>query len=957
MNSPASDLLDTSLSLEPDRRDYLVASKVQGTFFDDDYFATRKEHITRIVWRDAREALARARILLNAATLTGDPYHRVLASLALGNVHATGLQSYTKAADIYREAAAIADGCGDVAATLKAYVGLIYVYGMLGRYNEALRLGALVRARARSREDWSLYLQATNNLAIVHKRWGEYVRALALYDENANVLECHLRDDPDYSTHWSTLELNRAGALWSLNRYHEAIAVASTVLAMHKLHGDRYRRAKAIEQIGLASLYLGRTNYALTHFRRAKSVYVDANLPRDIAQIQLYEAKCMLGLNDPVAAEQLCDEVIAFAESAGLEQEQARTLVYRAMARRMRDEVTMAQQDLSRASRIFDAHGDEVGYGMVCYELSRLLLKIGKPTDAIVIAEYAITLFDDLDLYVFRALSLLVYAQAARRLGTLRAATRAFDEVRTIGRNADLAWLVHRACSGLAAVSAQQGDTDTALARSGEAVEAFEQMLRGMTMEFRSGYLAAKPNVYGQAIELTLPENPQTAFAYVLRAKACRLLDVVCGIDSWRLQALNPIDQYMVDRINQLQEHRRRLEERYRPFRPKTIPDHDGDILATIRAVENQIERTFRELQIHNATYASMRTLSISSVETIQPFLASTTRLIEYFAVDDILWAFVVGPDALQARPIAAIREIDDLIRRWRVHQKFAATLEPHHIAAHLPVARRLLNRLYEATIAPIARLIEEAERLYVAPYGSLNYLPFAALYDMESDRYLVEKAAITLLPSASVLAALAARRRQTPWPHHPLVLGHSQDDTLPHTLHEAGDVAATIDADVYLEEQATRARFLESGIRRPLIHVAAHGVFRPEAPLFSSLYLADGAVTTLDFLDTRLETGLLAFSTCESGLGTGYSGDEVLGLSRACLYAGAQSLLLSLWRIDDHSTYDLMVAFYTHVGRGISPAEALARAQREHIGTEHAAHPFFWAAFHVVGDAFVPIR
>jgi hypothetical protein len=140
----------------------------------------------------------------------------------------------------------------------------------------------------------------------------------------------------------------------------------------------------------------------------------------------------------------------------------------------------------------------------------------------------------------------------------------------------------------------------------------------------------------------------------------------------------------------------------------------------------------------------------------------------------------------------------------------------------------------------------------------------------------------------------------------------------------------------------------------------ATHGEFRPDNPLFSGLALADGWLTTLDIFNLRLQASLVTLSACQSGQSQVGGGDELLGLMRAFLYAGAASLVLSLWAVEDRSTALLMEAFYAKLAEGWSKGAALRHAQRQFIqdGVSQGdaaqrlyKHPFFWAPFFLVGD------
>ena len=181
----------------------------------------------------------------------------------------------------------------------------------------------------------------------------------------------------------------------------------------------------------------------------------------------------------------------------------------------------------------------------------------------------------------------------------------------------------------------------------------------------------------------------------------------------------------------------------------------------------------------------------------------------------------------------------------------------------------------------------------------------------------------------------------------------------MPFAAQEARSIADAFHGEALIEDLATSRRLTELAPTYRTIHLAAHGDFRPDNPLFSGLALEDGWLTTFDIFNLRLNASLVTLSACQTGRNVNSGGDELLGLMRAFLYAGAASLVLSLWPVEDRSTARLMEAFYAGLADGRSKAAALRQAQLQFIhqqaGKEHLselyAHPYFWAPFFLVGD------
>ncbi|MCW5611650.1 MAG: CHAT domain-containing protein [Rubrivivax sp.] len=173
----------------------------------------------------------------------------------------------------------------------------------------------------------------------------------------------------------------------------------------------------------------------------------------------------------------------------------------------------------------------------------------------------------------------------------------------------------------------------------------------------------------------------------------------------------------------------------------------------------------------------------------------------------------------------------------------------------------------------------------------------------------------------------------------------------LPGAAAEAAALAACWpQARVHAGPAATRAALRRDAPMAAVLHLACHGEFRADSPLFSTLHLHDGALTALDAEGLALAGPLVVLGACESARADATPGDEAIGLVRAFLVAGASRVLGGLWAIDDEATARWMTAFHERLALGQPPAQALAGAQRRFIA--EGAHPFQWAPFVLHGGA-----
>jgi CHAT domain-containing protein len=271
-----------------------------------------------------------------------------------------------------------------------------------------------------------------------------------------------------------------------------------------------------------------------------------------------------------------------------------------------------------------------------------------------------------------------------------------------------------------------------------------------------------------------------------------------------------------------------------------------------------------------------------------------------------------------------------------------------------------LLQRLYDLLLGPVSRALQNCEHLTIVPYGMLHYLPFHCLFN--GVEFLIERLEVSYLPAAALMEICHQRGQRAEQNRIPLkkslVMGLSEAGRLAFAMQEAEAVAKQLGAPCVLNQDATTTLLREAGANSPIVHIAAHGLFRLDAPNFSHIKLADRQLSAIEVFNLDLSScTLVTLSACETGRAIVGGVDEVIGLGRGFLYAGAASLLPTLWKVDDASSAELMEMFYQALLGEYGKAAALAGAQRAFLARArtsilpYRAHPYFWAAFHLIGD------
>ncbi len=356
--------------------------------------------------------------------------------------------------------------------------------------------------------------------------------------------------------------------------------------------------------------------------------------------------------------------------------------------------------------------------------------------------------------------------------------------------------------------------------------------------------------------------------------------------------------------------------------------------------------------------------IAVSSLgsKDIQAMLPQDETLIEYYYHGDDLFAFAVTKDTVKGVKIDG-KGLDKEVETFRKHiinslksnrtarQARGLTVVHSSTVANL---NSTTDALYRRVFAPVEGLIK-TKNVILVPHGSLHYLPFNAL---KSDKdYLINRYSLSVLPSASVMKFLQVQKKGQAG--ELIVFGNPDLGNAKYDLPFAQSEAMAITKDnpnakVLLRKQASKTAVKKFAVQFKYVHFACHGTFNPAKPLESGLMLAkdesdDGMLTVSEMYNMRLNADLVTLSACETALGKVANGDDVVGFTRGFLFAGTNSIVSSLWQVDDKATSMIMEEFYRNL-KTMDKRTALRLAQLKIINT-YNEHPFFWAAFQLTGN------
>jgi CHAT domain-containing protein len=407
----------------------------------------------------------------------------------------------------------------------------------------------------------------------------------------------------------------------------------------------------------------------------------------------------------------------------------------------------------------------------------------------------------------------------------------------------------------------------------------------------------------------------------------------------------------LVRRIREMREelnwYYRRIEiEQLRPDSPS--PERIQKLQEQALAHENELLRALRDLP---APQAIGHHSSPASLDRIRASLPPDAVLVEYFSVRDQFVAAVLTRGTLDLVPLTPVSRVVSLLRLFHFQISKFQLAGDYVREFENPLfnsAQAHLRNLYAEVIAPLRALLR-GHHLVVVPHGVLHYLPFHALLD--ADRYMIDSFTISYAPSAAIFAFSQEKSSSASGP--PLVMG-VPDAQAPIILDEARAVAKILPgAELLLGPDASQGALHNKGAHSRLIHIATHGTFRQDNPMFSSIRLGDSYLSLYDLYQLKLEAELVTLSGCATGMNVVTAGDELLGLVRGLFYAGAQSLLLTLWNVHDLTTAQFMTAFYSRLQASHSKHSALQRAMLQL--RDRYRHPYYWAPFTLTGKISSP--
>ncbi len=893
------------------------------------------------------EAVSAGELAVRAADAFGGARERARCRRALAQGLAYAAR-YEESLALSRQAAKIASEGGEPVEEARALAISLHPLGELGRYDEAISAGERAREALLSVGEPRLAARADFNLGVIHQNRDDPAQALRHFDRARPAF----RDDPVITGY---LESNRGEALLLLDDFRAAQQAFADALAACQQAGVHV--AAAIAEGNLADLATrqGRLDRALFHFEHARRRLESVEAPGHLSRLLSEHAEALdtLGLTEP--ALRAYESVLPQLDAHGLAWEAARA---RAGMGRC----------LLRLNRLDDADrsliGAAEGFARLTHEGAAARVRLLR-------AEIAMAR-GQLD----EAESLLGAARPSLGERPMDAAATGYIEARLLAARGQLPIALHVAGESLrrarehdippliADLAHLRGHLLREVGQAESARQHFElavsevERVRGTLQaeHLRAAYLSRRSGMYEDLARAVLDDpaacGAERALTVIEQAKSRSMLDAVAGAVDLSAAGDDEHDDDLVNRATRLRSELNVLYARLADLRP------DGRSRVALDRWRRAVRERENELSGIETRLATARGLTSlyappARVERVRAALPDDAALLEYFIAGDELLALVATRSALRTfRGLARLEPLRELVQRLRFQLHRAARPGAGPASDRLlRDVRRELHALWQATLAPLAGALSEVRRLLIVPHGPLHVAPMHALWDGE--RHLVETHEIAYAPSASCFVYLheAARDGARGDPRRVEVIGWADDaaPAIDTELRRVGDLFAVTPLS---GPGATVAAARDRVVAADVLHCASHGQFSARLPMSSGLKLSDGWLTVRDIYTLRMRADLVVLSGCNTGRNLVSAGDELVGLVRGFIVAGARSLLVSLWPAHDENTSNLMLEFHRMWRHSADESWAKAAAVRsaQLAAMRTRPHPLYWAPFVLVG-------
>ncbi len=938
-----------------------------------------KKEVDRRWAKDAQVSFMLSGHLLTIGDLTRNTYYHALGLMARGDA-LRRLDSDQEALPFFDAAGEEFRSINDEVSWARTRIGRISACLRLNRTTEALRDANLahdifIRNRKLLRAG-----QIDVNAAVINFELGQYDQALHLFDR---AIETYLLHGEGVDLNIARARGNKALTLAAQGRFREAVALHEQARTTFIAHGEREEISVAREDLNIADIDAAQGHYsqALLLYNQSRALFQRYAMSFEAAEVAQQMCLCLIRLNRIREAYDLAEETVKFFRASPAHHHNlAQTLMHQAAAATFEGDFRDAEDMLQEASDLLEEGGLVRLAAFARLRRAELYFADKQMEASLREAQHVADAFAEQEDLPQLARATLLQARIADAVHDIPTAQYLCNSALDIARSQGLLELKYHCDDLLGQLDEQRGDLEGAAYYYDSAIQGIDDVQSRLVLDARTSFLEDKSAIYQRAMVLALKRSDKDqALIYVEKAKSRVLGDYLRNNIDIRLRAGDKAGEALLGDLARLREEQAWFSSIvYESENEASLSD---TAIMRIRSVgpvkarqemqqrERHIEHLLEQMQLRSAGDLVTRqrpSWTNSIVTSLWPKLEPTSLMLEYYLADQDLYIFQLTRRGVDVQIVqGAVPKLERLLSLWRANLDLASQAAGASDRAQVFFGLQenclgLLQRLYDLLLRPVSDALNACKHLIIVPYGMLHYLPFHCLFD--GVEFVVEQRNVSYLPAAALLDICRQRGQRIESNEvsldDSLVLGLSDNGRLAYAVHEAEVVARQLGARCALNEEATTTLLEDFGARSPIVHIAAHGLFRLDAPNFSHIRLADRQLSAIEVFNLDLSScSLVTLSACETGRAVVRGVDEVIGLGRGFLYAGAASLLPTLWKVDDASSAEQMEMFYQALLRGHTKVESLAKAQRAFLARARTSirpyrvHPYFWAAFHLIGD------
>ncbi len=809
---------------------------------------------------------------------------------------------------------------------------------MLGRYDEALRSGA---------DALKIFEKYGDELAAgkIEMNLSNIVARRELHRESINYcLSARKRFTKLGELKWLAMSENDLARSYAqINDFRKAERFYSQALTTARQGNMLLTQAEIEASMGNMALFRGKYADALKFLELSRRKYDDLKMPQETAIADLEMADIYGEINLAEEAFAIYESVIGSLRGLKMRREEALARANYARTAAVLGKTTLARREFRKADKLFAAQKNPTAQAHIRLELAFLELAHRNYQLVLDTSNMALKMLGDTENLRGKLTATWLKAEALAHLGFAADAASILLALHKMAKRAEQVNIVEAALNSLGKLALRAGDLKNAAAYFRKAIKTIENSRSPFAAEqFRRSFMARRLEPFENLVRVYLLRGRfKDAFAAVEKFRSRTLLESL--LDETSKPVASQTSKHLAAEAARLREELNWLYRRQSDIAGGTIAEAQEKIIR----LEKQLADLTRQIESTETGDGRFGKDGQIPLAELQDQIGPKRAIVEYIKLDGKFSAFVITDKVIHLEPdLCSEDEIVKLLEALRF--QFEAMRYGNKMAARFAdqIKARAdihLHKLSEKLLKPIKGKLGE-RHLVIVPAASLHYVPFHALHDGSS--YLIESREVQYAPSASVWHVLDKKpktRLRTA-----LLMGFA-DEHIPLVNEEIKALAEIFRTTrSFTGAQSTFSAYLKYAPKFDVLHLACHAQFRPENPMFSSLHLSDGWVTVRDICGQHLRAGLVTLSACETGLSNIYLGEEILGLARGFMSAGANSLVVSLWKVNDAATGTFMRKFYENLQRGDTIGASLRSVQRDFIS--RGEHPYFWSPFVFIG-------